>query len=169
VGCIYTLNAAQCSDGDKCTTGDVCANGECTGGAPMSCVDGNPCTSDACYRKRGCTHHAVYGACDDGDLCTWSDRCFGGACTGRPRDCDDDNPCTADACLPATGCTHTPIADCAFSDGCTASDEPGCVGCTCEACVCAIDSLCCHVAWDAQCAATCAMSCGQPMTGSASA
>lgn len=45
-----------CSDGDVCTTGDSCLKGQCTAGKPLSCDDNQPCTSDACAEKTGCTH-----------------------------------------------------------------------------------------------------------------
>ena len=160
-GCVYTFNAAPCSDGTKCTKGDTCDQGSCQSGAPVDCADGNPCTSDACDPLRGCKSPPITGACDDGDACTGHDRCLHGTCTGRALGCDDGNPCTADSCAPGIGCVHTPIEGCAWSDGCTVSDKPGCAGCTCKACVCAADPYCCHLAWDATCVAACTAGCGQ--------
>ena len=34
-GCVFTNNAAACSDGNACTTGDVCANGSCQPGTAV--------------------------------------------------------------------------------------------------------------------------------------
>jgi hypothetical protein len=81
--------------------------------------------------------------CDDGQFCTVTDHCSGGACTGPPRVCDDGNTCTTDRCDEAvhqctsvadggacndhnpctddactgSGCTHTPAIGRACDDG----------------------------------------------------
>jgi hypothetical protein len=44
-------------------------------------------------------------ACDDGDPCTFDDRCLHGACGGTGYACDDGRPCTDDACDGAGSCT----------------------------------------------------------------
>jgi uncharacterized protein (TIGR03382 family) len=46
------------------------------------------------------------------------------------------------------------------NDGCTASSYPGCGGCQCEACVCAMDSFCCYSTWDSICVSECINYCG---------
>lgn len=112
LGCLHTFNAVPCSDGDACTAGDLCAGGACLSGAPLSCADGNPCTSEACDGRRGCTYAPNFGGCDDGDACTWADGCKLGRCVGRFVDCADGDPCTLDACDPVVGCTHQQIPGC---------------------------------------------------------
>ncbi len=70
--------------------------------------------------------------CSDGNACTLSDWCNGGACQpGGVLSCDDQNGCTADACDAKLGCTHTPNGVLTCSDGnpCTAVDT--CVGTVC--------------------------------------
>ena len=75
--------------------------------------------------------------CDDGDKCTWDDRCekVGGItqCKGLKIDCDDGNPCTIDSCDPATGeCKHEsdpeldPDGDkeCGGTDNCPVHHNP---------------------------------------------
>jgi alpha-tubulin suppressor-like RCC1 family protein len=44
--------------------------------------------------------------------------------------------------------------------GCTASSDPGCNDCSCEECVCVIDSWCCDVEWDDLCVEACSGECG---------
>jgi hypothetical protein len=48
--------------------------------------------------------------CDDGNDCTFSDRCGDGVCIGGPPPfCDDDDPCTTDRCEAAVGCIHPAV------------------------------------------------------------
>src|SRR5205085_9680914 len=46
-------NNGPCFDGSLCTTDDVCHSGVCEGGPAKFCVDGNPCTDDACDEATG--------------------------------------------------------------------------------------------------------------------
>ncbi len=48
----------------------------------------------------------------------------------------------------------------AANDGCTEAATPGCGGCACESCVCAMDAYCCDTAWDTICVDECQNSCG---------
>ncbi len=73
----------------------------------LNCDDGNPCTSDVCYIKIGCTHIPHAGGCEDGNPCTTGDNCSTGACVGKPMDCDDSQACTDDSCVLPGTCTHT--------------------------------------------------------------
>lgn len=53
------------------------------GKSAASCDDGNPCTNDACNKTTGtCVFVPNTVACEDGDLCTLSERCLGGSCQG---------------------------------------------------------------------------------------
>lgn len=116
IGAIACLNTpaegATCSDVDACTLNEVCdVSGACTGGALLSCDDGNPCTIDSCDAAFGCVNAPAEGAaCDDGDVCTQSEACdVSGACAGgSPLSCDDGNPCTIDSCDAASGCVSFP-------------------------------------------------------------
>lgn len=119
-GCVYDPAGGYCeADGDVCTE-DICTGGECraTGGLRYCPDDGNPCTADICDPSSGCAHVPQDSIpCDDGDVCTWDDRCQGGACyPGPPVACDDGNPCTADTCDPAGGCVQGPVPDGTFCD-----------------------------------------------------
>lgn len=44
--------------------------------------------------------------------------------------------------------------------GCDPAESPGCGGCYCEACVCAMDPFCCTSVWDSMCALRCIDHCG---------
>lgn len=125
--CFYTNNTVSCNDGNLCTTGDVCAAGACQpGSGALSCDDANGCTTDACNPFSGCTHaNTANGTgCNDGSLCTTTDRCSNGACLGDPITCSDDtNACTTATCNPAVGCQQVNnTAACEDGDLCTVGD-----------------------------------------------
>jgi hypothetical protein len=136
VGCV-TVDSPE---GTPCSTATVCAGtcagGECSGGLPIECDDGNPCTSDACDPGSGdCTHddRPDGAACDDGDACTAGEACTGGDCAGGTATvCDDENACTLDGCAPGTGCAHVAVADgTSCGDGNACNGDESCVAGTC--------------------------------------
>ncbi len=128
-------DGTACDDGDLCTWNGVCKTAEgkqtCVSQAVV-CDDQNPCTSDLCDKKVGCTYPLDDGkVCDDSDACTAKDACLGGKCLGGKVICDDGNPCTADACDLATGCTYTDNQlPCSDGDACTTGDV--CANGACE-------------------------------------
>jgi hypothetical protein len=130
-------DGAACDDGSACTAGDACVDGACAPGTAVDCDDDNPCTTDLCDPKDGCTHEAADGACDDGDPCTTDDLCGDGVCAGAGLPCDDGNPCTADACDPGTGaCAFEPVSvACDDDNPCTVADW-------CDEGVCAGEDIC---------------------------
>lgn len=93
------VNATPCDDGSECSQGDQCTDGECLGNPP-SCDDGNPCTTDICDNKKGCTYgNAVDGtACTDGDPCTGGDACVNGLCLPGNAicECQSDMDCAVE-------------------------------------------------------------------------
>ena len=96
------VEATGCEDGSACTSGDLCFNGVCKSGAVGSCDDADSCTLDACGAQ-GCSHTAVanFSACDDGNFCTKTDHCYGGACVHGNVDfpgvnCENGGTCLAD-------------------------------------------------------------------------
>ena len=174
-GCTTIPTTGPCDDGDSCTTNDFCKDGVCTGGeaacptceasaeceqdddlcnGDTACIGGfckpDPATAIVCDTSQdtGCkvtacepatgacetTEIADGGACNDGNGCTKGEKCVGGVCGGG-----------AVVCTP----------------GCEATEDPGCAGCACEACVCEIDAFCCEAAWDASCVTLCTEDCGQ--------
>ncbi len=166
VGCVATPDDTRCDDDEACTA-DQCD--PATGCVHDPEPDGTPCS--------------------DGSFCTTGDACLGGTCTpqGPPLVCDDGNACTIDECLPAIGCRNredaalcacggtVPEPDgtpCADGNDCTRGDVclggvcepgPGCPddgsACTQEACVPFPDGSELCLAFDDQCAMSCA---GQP-------
>ena len=77
------------------------------------CDDGVPCTKDTCNTDGSCQHVQLGGLpCDDGSICTQTDKCLSGKCVGgNSLNCDDQDPCSVDTCDPFTGCKHVPASD----------------------------------------------------------
>ncbi|HEV8325625.1 MAG TPA: lamin tail domain-containing protein [Myxococcota bacterium] len=159
LGC-YPPEMTGLACADACTTGGMCSSaGICTGGAPITCDDGNGCTDDACSPASGCAFTPNTGGCDDGDACTTGDACSAGSCVpGGPLACDDGSPCTADSCDAVSGCVFdgaaldgTPCDDGLFCTAATACAAGACAGGAPIACgdgnACTLDS--CDEAGDA--------------------
>ncbi len=126
-GCMHINNSNPCNDNDTCTLNDICVDGACESGTPLSCDDGNSCTSDVCNPLIGCTHANHAEPCDDGDPCTLNDFCAAGSCISMEmQDCTDANPCTVEMCLPMVGCTYEAnTGPCNDNDLCTVGDTCG--------------------------------------------
>ncbi len=126
-GCVYVFNNDPCDDGNACTSGEYCQVGVCGFGTPVDCSDSNICTDESCDPNIGCVIVNNDSACDDGNACTTSDVCGGGACVGVGLlNCDDGNVCTTDSCNPILGCVNVnntlPCDDgnaCSFGDVCS--------------------------------------------------
>jgi hypothetical protein len=135
-----------CDDGDLCTWEASCVDGQCSGGSPLNCNDGNPCTDDGCEPDTGCTYQNNSYPCEDGDTCTVGEQCQDGLCVGNEDAlaCDDGNPCTDDQCVNGQGCVHTPNqSQCDDGNPCTDGDH--CEGGWCVftgAIVCADQNQC---------------------------
>ncbi len=148
--------ASACDDGSACTKDDKCGLNQtgkytCLAGTPVTCNDGNPCTSDSCDAKKGCQTSPVNDgtSCNDGNACTKGDACKSGACAGTAlsvQDCDDKNVCTVDSCDSKSGCQHKAVSGSKCDDGdqCTSGDT--CQSGKCAAgtnlCACQVDSDC---------------------------
>ena len=124
------------------------------------------------------------GVCDDGNGCTQGETCKGGKCKGGTKTCEPgcdptSEPgcagCACEACVCEVdafccdvewdaSCTALCTEDCGYdcsgepppAAGCHEAFTPGCGGCACEDCVCAMDSYCCNTAWDGLCVSECA-------------
>lgn len=135
VGCKFEpLSVGACDDKNLCTGDGVCLAGQCQAGAPISCEDGNPCTSGTCDPTQGCVQIPVSGSCDDGDPCTGAGSCQLGSCSpGSAIVCADTNPCTLDFCKAGVGCQFVARNDVPCDDGnaCTVNDT--CVSGQCTA------------------------------------
>ena len=137
--CVYDVAANVCDDGNMCTTDLcnstppnpdclICDTEACTGGAPdPRCII---CDTEECLEP-GCLYEFNELPCDDGNLCTVSDRCLEGVCEGDVADCDDGSECTEDFCHPLKGCYHVDISDtCRTENPClvwSCSSEFGCL------------------------------------------
>ncbi|MDP6944991.1 MAG: hypothetical protein QF464_12635, partial [Myxococcota bacterium] len=104
--CEADADCAPFEDGDLCNGTPVCVANECvTDPATIISCDGLPpsCKVFHCVADSGLCElidAAEGSACDDGQLCTAPDACYGGACLGAMMNCDDGNPCTIDGCHP---------------------------------------------------------------------
>ena len=116
----------SCIDGVATCAGkvpapEVCdgADNNCDGKTDEGlCADGDPCTNDSCDSGGACQHVALAGlACDDGSVCTQTDKCLSGKCVGgNAMNCDDQDPCSTDSCDPFVGCKHVPAGGAVCTD-----------------------------------------------------
>jgi hypothetical protein len=84
LGCTATPDNRRCDDGVFCNGSEICSTAArgCTGGMPVVCEDGNPCTTERCDEmSRSCSVVGRTDADNDGFLPA---RCGG-------NDCDDNN------------------------------------------------------------------------------
>jgi MYXO-CTERM domain-containing protein len=132
-----------CVEDCACGEGEVCLDHAC---CQAQCEPGMECQSDGCEGTCPCPEEG--DVCYDGECCTPS-------CEGK--ECGDDGcggvcgACVVGACVDGL---------CLDAPGCVTSDQPGCGGCPCEACVCAMDSWCCNNSWDSLCVSECINECG---------
>src|SRR5262249_29420191 len=144
-----------CDDGNT-LPGDCCSpTCQPTNAGQPRTNDNNVCPQDVCGTTGICEHQPVPGPCNDGNACTQTDTCQGGACVGtNPVVCTASDQChLAGACAPATGLCSNPVkangSSCNDGNACTRTDAcqgGACVGPTPVVCT-ALDQ--CHVpgAW----------------------
>jgi hypothetical protein len=170
--CCAPKTTPACADAPCCTI--VCSQDPfccdvqwdefCAGAAEKicgACADpcGDPDAGDCCVPQQG-------PGCNNADCCE-------GVCAGDPFCCDTqwDAICAQTAQLVCgvcgIGCGNPAAGDC-----CEAHPEPACSDPACCVPICAADSFCCDVEWDAKCAASavefcgaCGDQCGSPITG----
>lgn len=111
--------------GESCDTGIPPSQ---SGGCPITCDDGNPCTQDSvsgtgCDAK--CNHVNVcpQAACGNGkvDPGEWCDTAIASGPGACPKSCDDGIACTADVMMGSgciAKCTNLPITSPKNGDGC---------------------------------------------------
>ena len=138
-------------DGDVCTGAWDCAGNNCLifPGTNVECDvevgegQDEQCLDVSCDAETGeCSTFAVPDdtGCDDGDVCTTTDRCVAGGCLGTVNDCDDGNDCTTDTCNPVGLCAHAVLGNatpCEDGDSCNGADA-----CTGGVCVSGTEQLC---------------------------
>jgi hypothetical protein len=160
------LATSGCGDG-KCTGDETCLTcaadcGKC-GDYSCACLDDPTCCTEgfgwscqdscnACVANNGGGSCPINN-CGDGV-------CSGETCLSCSEDCGECPAYCGDGnCDTASGETlATCPSDC--TDGCGKSSSPTCNGCSCEACVCAMDPYCCEYAWDSKCIGECSGKCG---------
>jgi hypothetical protein len=76
-------DGTACGDGDVCNGDETCVAGACAPGTPITCDDGDACTTDTCDPVTGCSSTS---ACDDGDACTVETCDPTGGCTSDPME-----------------------------------------------------------------------------------
>ena len=136
-GCVYTAgkDGMTCKDGSKCVDASTCKAGKCVPGKKADCDDGNPCTTDTCDPKVGCSWGANTNKCNDGNACTGNDACANGQCAGKKIDaekaCGDGNGCTKASCDPKKGCSNTKITG-ACDDGSVCTKGEACKDGKCQ-------------------------------------
>ena len=131
--------APACDDGDSCTEGDVCGAGICAGTALDCSASGDPaaCVVGVCNPTLGACEAQPAGedsACEDGDPCTWGERCQVGVCEGGvpTQDgggCDDGDACTDGDTCQAGQCAGAGITCPESSDACQGAACDPAVGC----------------------------------------
>ncbi|MFT5432184.1 MAG: hypothetical protein ACI9OJ_002882 [Myxococcota bacterium] len=110
----------SCEDNNDCTI-DVCSgDGTCAyTQVADSCLIAGQCIADGsakpgepCQACRPDVTKTAWSAvepgagCNDGESCTHTDKCLGGACLGTSYDCDDDLTCTDDSCGGTGDCVN---------------------------------------------------------------
>jgi len=125
-GCVNRC-PMTCDDGDACTTDS---------GTPPNCVfeqiicdDDDACTMNQCDPANGCDYSEAV-VCVDGDACT-VDECdpATGCDYSEAVVCDDDDACTVNACDPTTGCDYSKALECDDADACTVNACDPAIGC----------------------------------------
>jgi len=160
----------ECGDG-------ICSQGENCWECPEDCGE---CPPESCCEPHdtpGCDDpEVVECVCSNDAFCCnnhWDNICANAAiqqCNApccEPSCASEDGmikECGGDGCGGSCGeCpdgTYCQDGQCGENDGCTATNSPGCGGCSCQACVCQQDPYCCNTAWDGICVNECQEDCG---------
>ena len=152
--CADSCGPNELVTGASCTgCGPAGAVGTCTGAASHRCdaLSHNPCRELSCGGDTyWCTNiGSVWawrqaGECDDGDPCTYADRCAAGSCGGTTVDCSDDT-CADRECNGSAACTVIPKTGAVCNDGnlCTYNDRCDSAGnCDSGTSITCVDSPC---------------------------
>ena len=121
-GCREWSSPVSCEDGNPCTTGDTCSGDACQPGTPMNCTGWtDACNTGTCVGG-SCTGIPKSGACNDNNPCTTNDTCQGGTCQGIQMTCPGDT-CNTGVCSGGF-CTKQPKSGTcnADNDACTEND-----------------------------------------------
>ncbi|MEC8025784.1 MAG: hypothetical protein VX223_17765, partial [Myxococcota bacterium] len=138
---------AQCQPNQSLTEWTLLTAGTQCGDGSIACPNFGPCVAGVCQIASCTTSGCQYGpsaggeSCDDGNACTTSEVCSGGACLGQPIDgcftgancttdsnCNDSNACTSNQCINGT-CTTNVTAGCLIANQCVADGATSGAGC----------------------------------------
>jgi len=120
--CIHVplADGTSCQSVHLCATNSICSGGACLDGPIKTCTVLDQChTLGHCDPMTGeCTNPIVGGtlACDDGNPCTFGDRCQSGVCTGDPRVCPKQATCDRATGTCPLGGFPDPLSAWAFSN-----------------------------------------------------
>lgn len=153
--CADVCTASSLTIGRSCAgCGAAGASGVCGGGGSHRCdaEEHSPCQELTCGGVRYyCTNAGgswawrAGGACDDGNACTYDDRCGGGSCGGTTVTCNDTT-CADRECNGTATCDVTPHPGrncddgnaCTYNDTCSGAgvcEGGGSVTCTDSPCI----------------------------------
>ncbi len=141
-GCVPpTPCTGTCAPG-PCFRAAACTSSVCVFSNPMTCDDGNVCTTDTCNPATGCVYTPF--TCDQS-----ASACFPSTCSSdgkaspspnckvgaTPKACSDNNACTDDSCVDPQGCVFTNYTcaassvPCSFQSGCDGLGlaQPNCI------------------------------------------
>ena len=161
------VGSEDCGDGTYCGPANVCVEGGqdgcCPADEPLAC--GTAC----CPGNHECKEECELCVPPDWTFCGCELLCEPGlSCMESAQQC---MPSGAEDCGDGTYCGLGYVCAPDLVDsgeveskgpegkGCQTSEQPGCGGCPCQACVCAIDPFCCNVAWDGLCVEECGNDC----------
>ena len=154
-------SALDCPEGTWCSLSTrTCVSApEVVTGEPDAGVDAAPSAGeDAATAVDVVVACAEGKACDDGDPCTHTDKCAGGACKGTAYSCDDGVACTTNVCNGQGGCDYGVAAGQCFIDGACVDAGPDPAN-ACRTCVPALS----QADWQDQTGQACDD--GDPCTG----
>lgn len=123
--------SATCDDGDACSFNDTCLGPGVCAGTTITCTS-STCVTRTCNGTATCAETPLTGTtCNDGNACTFDDRCSAGTCTGTGLSCVSDS-CMLRTCNGGPTCDLIPT-----NEGATCNDGDSCtVGETCSSGTC---------------------------------
>jgi len=103
----HVPDGTSCADTLSCNGSETCQAGSCGSGTPLSCDDGDPCTSDHCAEPAGCAHDPI-ASCGSDASATRDAGVDAGVDASRTPDASADGSVTGidagGATAPSSGC-----------------------------------------------------------------
>jgi len=185
--CSPLLNNSSWStlpDNSGCGSDNLaCTKDSCTGGKCTHMLQSGYCLiANQCYAQNALNPSNSCQYCDTAKTTTaWSTanhlspctggRCINGSCCTNcisgsnclPGNLDSNCGSQGQACSACSTATQCSQGSC-LSKGCFVRPTPGCDGCDCQSCVCAMNPSCCSGSWDSVCASQCKQTCNGKCT-----